>query len=64
MIVRISDAHLDDLRHRGYLVVEGFLSPTELAEARDDLWRLYPHPDDYFADPRPTPGSPTTSSTG
>ena len=49
--MRVSDRALDDVRQRGFCTVEGFLSPDELAAARQALWRQFPEPDDYFADP-------------
>ncbi|HKE75762.1 MAG TPA: phytanoyl-CoA dioxygenase family protein [Acidimicrobiales bacterium] len=42
---------MEDLRDRGYFVLEGFLEPDELAAAQDALWLHYPRPVDYFADP-------------
>jgi hypothetical protein len=49
--VRVPDRCLTDLRDRGYLVFEGFLGADELAAARDALWRHYPRPAEYVADP-------------
>ncbi|HET6810073.1 MAG TPA: phytanoyl-CoA dioxygenase family protein [Acidimicrobiales bacterium] len=49
--MRVPDAALDELRERGFTLVEGFLSPAELAAARQALWLHYPAPEDYFADP-------------
>jgi len=49
--VRLSDAVLDELRERGYSLIEGFLSPAELKAAQEALWLHFPSPEDYFADP-------------
>ncbi len=45
------DAALDDVRRRGFALVEGFLSDDELAAARDALWKHFPTPKAYFEDP-------------
>ena len=49
--VRVSDAALDEVRARGFALVEGFLAPDELRAAQDALWRHFPTPAQYFADP-------------
>ena len=49
--MRVPDAALDEVRERGFALVEGFLAPDELAAARSALWLHYPKPDAYFADP-------------
>ena len=49
--MRVPDAALDEVRERGFALVEGFLAPDELAAARSALWLHYPKPDEYFADP-------------
>jgi hypothetical protein len=49
--MRVSDATLDEVRARGFSIVEGFLGPEELAAAQDALWLHFPRPEDYFADP-------------
>jgi Phytanoyl-CoA dioxygenase (PhyH) len=49
--MRVPDHHIDEFRHQGFTLVEGFLTPDELAVAREALWAVFPHPDDYFADP-------------
>jgi hypothetical protein len=49
--MRIADARLDEVRERGFTVVEGFLSGQELTEAREALWLHYPRPEQYFAAP-------------
>jgi hypothetical protein len=49
--VRVSDAALDEVRDRGFVLVEGFLSADELDAARRALWLHFPEPDAYFAEP-------------
>jgi len=49
--VRLSDATLDEVRERGYALVEGFLAPDELKAAQQALWLHFPSPEEYFADP-------------
>jgi hypothetical protein len=49
--MRVPDATLDEVRHRGFSLLEGFLAPDELEAAQDALWRHFSRPDDYFADP-------------
>jgi hypothetical protein len=49
-LVRVPDAALDEVRTRGYALVEDFLAPDELAAAQAALWLHFPRPDDYFAD--------------
>jgi hypothetical protein len=49
--MRVSDATLQEVRDRGFALVEGFLGPQELAAAQDALWLHFPRPEAYFADP-------------
>jgi hypothetical protein len=49
--MRVSDDHLNELETRGFTLIPGFLDAGTLKAAQDALWRVYPHPDDYFADP-------------
>ena len=49
--MRVADAALDEVRDRGFALVEGFLTPAELRSARDALWLHFPRPEAYFADP-------------
>src|SRR5689334_7202114 len=49
--VRVPDAALVDVRQRGFALVEGFLARDELDAARAALWKHYPPPEQYFADP-------------
>jgi hypothetical protein len=53
--MRLPDAALDEVRERGFVVVEDFLAPDELKAAQDALWLHFPRPDDYFADPASHP---------
>ena len=49
--MRIPDRNLAEIWDRGFTVVEGFLDPQTLAEARSALWENFPTPEAYFADP-------------
>ena len=49
--MRVPDASLDEVRENGFALVEGFLAPDELRSAQQALWRHFPTPDEYFADP-------------
>jgi hypothetical protein len=49
--VRIADATLDEIRERGFALVEGFLAPDELQAAQQALWLHFPKPEDYFSEP-------------
>src|SRR5579864_1821840 len=51
LVVRVPDASLDELRDRGYTLVEGFLAPDELKAAQEALWLHFPRPEEYFSDP-------------
>ena len=53
--MRVPDGALDEVRERGYTLVEGFLSPDELAAAREALRLHYPTQEEYFADPAAHP---------
>lgn len=53
--MRVSDRALDEVRTQGFTVVEGFLDPDTLKAAQDAMWRLYPRPAAYFADPSKHP---------
>jgi hypothetical protein len=48
--MRVPESTLDEVRGRGFSLVEGFLSSSELAAAQEALWLHFPRPDDYFAD--------------
>jgi hypothetical protein len=50
-IVRLPDEALDELRARGFVLVEGFLAPDELKAAQEALWLHFPRPEEYLADP-------------
>jgi hypothetical protein len=47
----VPDAVLDEVRSRGFALLEGFLDAGELQEAQDALWLHFPRPEDYFAGP-------------
>jgi hypothetical protein len=49
--MRVPDATLDEVRERGFSLLEGFLGPDELAAARAALWLHFPRPEEYFAEP-------------
>jgi len=49
--VRVPDAALDEVRDRGFVLVEGFLAAEELKAAQEALWLHFPTPEDYFSDP-------------
>ncbi|HLI74207.1 MAG TPA: phytanoyl-CoA dioxygenase family protein [Acidimicrobiales bacterium] len=49
--MRVPDAALDEVRDRGFTIVEGFLAPEELQAAQEALWLHFPRPEDYFTDP-------------
>ena len=47
----MSDATLDEVRQRGFALVEGFLGADELEAARQALWLHFPKGEEYFAAP-------------
>jgi hypothetical protein len=47
----VPDATLDEVRQRGFALMEGFLHPDELKLAQEALWRHFPRPEEYFVDP-------------
>jgi hypothetical protein len=49
--VRVPDATLEEVRQRGFSLMEGFLAPDELKAAQDGLWLHFPTAEDHFADP-------------
>ena len=49
--MRVPDAVLDEVRAHGFALVEGFLDADELQAAQEALWRHFPRPKDYFAEP-------------
>jgi hypothetical protein len=49
--MRVPDATLDEVHHRGFSLLEGFLAPDELEAAQRALWKHFPTPEDYNADP-------------
>jgi hypothetical protein len=51
LTVRVPDATLDEVRDRGFALLEGFLASDELKAAQQALWLHFPKPEDYFAEP-------------
>ena len=49
--MRVPESSLEQLRERGFAVVEGFLDHDELTAAQHALWAEFPRPADYAADP-------------
>ena len=49
--MRVPEATLDEVRHQGFSLLEGFLAPDELKAAQEALWKHFPRPEDYFEDP-------------
>lgn len=49
--VRVPDVALEEVRERGFALVEGFLTADELRAAQDALRLHFPTPEEYFADP-------------
>jgi len=49
--MRVPDSALDEIRDRGFTIVEGFLEPDELKAAQEALWLHFPRPEEYFAEP-------------
>jgi hypothetical protein len=49
--MRVPDATLDEVRDRGFSLLEGFLAPDELKGAQEALPKHFPRPEDYFAEP-------------
>jgi len=53
--VTITDQHLSSLIHNGYALVEGFLSPAEVAAAKQNMLRYIPTPQELAATPERYP---------
>jgi hypothetical protein len=53
--VKIADQHLARLIRDGYTLVEGFLSPTEVAAAKQNMLRYVPTPQELAAAPERYP---------
>lgn len=53
--MRVTDSALKKLDTQGFVVVPGFLNEDELADARDGLWKVFPRPTAYHADPKAHP---------
>jgi len=63
-VVRVPDSALDEVRRRGFVLVEDFLAPDELKAAQEALWLHFPRPEDYFADPTRYPEYATSQFAG
>ena len=46
-----TDAELEQWRTEGWVVLEGLVDVEEIDRAREDLWELYPTPEEFFGDP-------------
>jgi hypothetical protein len=53
--MRVPDKNIAEIYDRGYTVLPGFLDKETLREAQEALFRVYPKPEDYFADPEKYP---------
>ncbi|MBV9903782.1 MAG: hypothetical protein JO346_04280 [Alphaproteobacteria bacterium] len=53
--MRVPDKNIAEVFDRGFTVVENFIDKDTLAAAREALFRVYPKPEDYFADPEKYP---------
>lgn len=62
--MRIPDAALDRVRNEGFAVIEGFLAADEVAAAREAVFREFPRPEEYFADPAAHAGLVETQFSG
>ena len=49
--MRVPDSAIEEIRDRGFTIVEGFLEPDELKAAQEALWLHFPRPEEYFAEP-------------
>lgn len=49
--MHIADSKLDEVRTQGFTVIENFLSPQELANAREGVFSIFPKPEVYFNKP-------------
>ena len=62
--MRVSDDALEELRERGFALIEGFLDPEELRAAQAALRLHYPSPEEYFAGPSRYPQLATSQFAG
>jgi ectoine hydroxylase-related dioxygenase (phytanoyl-CoA dioxygenase family) len=53
--MRVPDHHVEEFFRLGYTIVPDFLGADELAAAQEALWRIYPRPERFFADPSAYP---------
>jgi ectoine hydroxylase-related dioxygenase (phytanoyl-CoA dioxygenase family) len=49
--MRVPNQHVEEFFDQGFTLVPGFLGADELAAAQAALWRIYPRPGQFFADP-------------
>ena len=47
--MKVSDAHIQQLKDIGYVVIENFIEPELVSRAQEAMWELCPRPADYFA---------------
>jgi hypothetical protein len=47
----VTEDHLGTLREQGFVAIPGFIPASELAAAQAALWKIFPRPEAYFADP-------------
>ncbi|WP_329431163.1 phytanoyl-CoA dioxygenase family protein (plasmid) [Streptosporangium sp. NBC_01495] len=50
--VRITGEHIDQLNETGYVLVDDFLSPRELAACQAEVGRYFPSCEEFLADPQ------------
>jgi hypothetical protein len=46
-----TDEEIDLWHTRGWVVIDGLIGTDEIDDAREDLWEMYPTPEEYHADP-------------
>jgi hypothetical protein len=51
-MAKVTDKQLDHLREHGYVVVRGFLTPTEVKAARRAVFTYVPSPEEWLRAPR------------
>jgi hypothetical protein len=62
--MRIDDASLKQLWEQGFTVIENVLDRETLEAAREALWKIFPRPEDYFADPSQYPAYAASQFSG
>lgn len=53
--MRVPDKNIAEIFDRGFTVLPGFIDKDTLKSAQEALFRVYPRPEDYFADPEKYP---------